>query len=340
MSGVRLWQPFSTVSKALRLCSQSVVKFRVVSVTLLTFGLFCYVRLWTWNSIPHDQVAPQKYVGFSLSWGRMGNQLFHLITGYGIARSLGRVHYIPYSTLLAHVNRYLIEFDRIFPELRKSYIIMPKGSVETKVPFVRSCCAYDNPKRYLNHSATYLHLKFAYGQNPRFFEDYLDDVRQLLRFSSAITKEGDYQLRALDVPLNSTLCIHIRRGDFVDMKVDTNVNETIRAVNDISGRMGTSRFMIFGDDQEFMRNLSHLIISSQNISEDAVLISNFSEAMDLYLSSRLCNSFLITAATSTFGWWLAFFIEDQNAVYYLLDNRTHDDKIPSKELFLKTWKEI
>ncbi|VDL76456.1 unnamed protein product [Nippostrongylus brasiliensis] len=268
---------------------QSVVKFRVVSVTLLTFGLFCYVRLWTWNSIPHDQVAPQKYVGFSLSWGRMGNQLFHLITGYGIARSLGRVHYIPYSTLLAHVNRYLIEFDRIFPELRKSYIIMP---------------------------------------------DYLDDVRQLLRFSSAITKEGDYQLRALDVPLNSTLCIHIRRGDFVDMKVDTNVNETIRAVNDISGRMGTSRFMIFGDDQEFMRNLSHLIISSQNISEDAVLISNFSEAMDLYLSSRLCNSFLITAATSTFGWWLAFFIEDQNAVYYLLDNRTHDDKIPSKELFL------
>ncbi|WKY12946.1 hypothetical protein Q1695_004062 [Nippostrongylus brasiliensis] len=319
---------------------QEMFGVKIIFITLLTMALFCYIRLWIWHAIPREQVAPPKYVGFSLNWGRMGNQLFHLVTGYGIARTLGRVHYLPKSGPLDHVKRYLKVFDKVFPALRESYVLMPNGSVEARVPFVGSCCGYEDPRRYLNHSATYLHLNFIYGQNPRFFEPYLDDVRRLLKFSEIFAKEGDYQIKTLEAPLNSMMCIHIRRGDFVNIKVETNVNETIRAVNNISEEMRTSRFMIFGDDQGFMRNLSHLIASSRNISENAVLISNFSDTMDLYLSSRLCNSFLITAVTSTFGWWLAFFIENQNAVYYLLDNRRQADKVPSKELFLKPWHPI
>ncbi|VDO68780.1 unnamed protein product [Heligmosomoides polygyrus] len=56
---------------------------------------------------------------------------------------------------------------------------------------------------------------------------------------------------------------------------------------------------------------------------------------DLYISSRMCQSFLITAVTSTFGWWLAFFAPNQEAVYYMPDHRIHGDKVPSKELFLR-----
>ncbi|KAE9412212.1 hypothetical protein Angca_001784, partial [Angiostrongylus cantonensis] len=59
-----------------------------------------------------------------------------------------------------------------------------------------------------------------------------------------------------------------------------------------------------------------------------------SEEVDFYLASRVCGAFLITAPTTTFGWWLAFFIPDQDAVFYSNDNRSMGDKVISKDLFL------
>ncbi|KAJ1349997.1 hypothetical protein KIN20_005693 [Parelaphostrongylus tenuis] len=91
--------------------------------------------------------------------------------------------------------------------------------------------------------------------------------------------------------------------DFIVRNISTNVNETVRVANKIA-------------------------------KQQAAFVSNFNEVTDLYLASKVCRSFLITAPTSTFGWWLAFFIKDQNAVFYLPDNHIHGDKIPSKELFL------
>ncbi|KIH52285.1 hypothetical protein ANCDUO_17614 [Ancylostoma duodenale] len=95
-----------------------------------------------------------------------------------------------------------------------------------------------------------------------------------------------------------------------------------------------SRFLIFGDDKEFMRNMSHEIVADGHWKANAAYVSEFDEYTDLYAASRMCEAFLITAVTSSFGWWLAFFIPDQNAVYYLPDTRKHADKTPSKELFL------
>ncbi|EPB75843.1 hypothetical protein ANCCEY_05083 [Ancylostoma ceylanicum] len=66
----------------------------------------------------------------------------------------------------------------------------------------------------------------------------------------------------------------------------------------------------------------------------AVLVSKFNPYVDLYVSSKLCEAFLITAATSTFGWWLAFFAPGQDAVYYMPDTKPHSNKRASEELFL------
>ncbi|CAJ0607874.1 unnamed protein product [Cylicocyclus nassatus] len=95
-------------------------------------------------------------------------------------------------------------------------------------------------------------------------------------------------------------------GDFVIRRISTDMNITVEAANKIAKKM-------------------------------AVAISKYKDYLDLFLASQLCSSFLITAATSTFGWWLAFFVQNQNAVYYLNDTRRHADKVPSKELFLKSW---
>ncbi|EPB77609.1 hypothetical protein ANCCEY_03281 [Ancylostoma ceylanicum] len=118
------------------------------------------------------------------------------------------------------------------------------------------------------------------------------------------------------------------------MNVATDMNSTVEAANDIARLKGLSRFLIFGDDKNFMNEMSLSIVNRGNWSEDAVLISKFDEYMDLYVSSQLCRSFLISAVTSTFGWWLAFFAYGQNAIYYMPDERIQVDKVPDGELFL------
>lgn len=238
------------------------------------------------------------------------------------------------------VLKYLEDFKEIFPLLEHTYVIAPNGTSDSVVPFAGSCCTYDDPRRLSDHPATYLHLDVMYGQNPRYFKEYLDDVRRILRFSSDVCERGDDLIDSLNLTRNSMVCVHNRRTDFVERNVATDVDKTVLAANTVALKMGTRRFLLFGDDQEFMHNLSHLIMESEKSQEGAVLISNFTEAMDLYVSSQVCRSILISAMTSTFAWWLAFFVADQNAVFYIPDNKPQGDKLPSQELLLDSWQRI
>ncbi|KAL6737445.1 hypothetical protein Aduo_011088 [Ancylostoma duodenale] len=279
----------------------------------------------------------EKYVGFHLSRGRLGNQLFHLVTGYGIARTLGRKHYFPNEGHKSHVLNYLQQITNVFPRLKDTYVFAPVSVNQTVVRFANSCCVYENPLRLWNNNARYLLLDFYFGQNPRYFVNYMSEIRKLLQFSNNYRREGNYMVDLLRMNYSNLMCIHIRRTDFVGINVATDMKSTVDAANNIARQRGLSKFLIFGDDKNFMHKMSLSIIKKGNWSEDAVIVSKFNEYMDLYVSSQLCRSFLISAATSTFGWWLAFFAYGQDAVYYMPDERIQVDKVPDGELFLKTW---
>ncbi|EYC28009.1 hypothetical protein Y032_0008g286 [Ancylostoma ceylanicum] len=101
---------------------------------------------------------------------------------------------------------------------------------------------------------------------------------------------------------------------------------------------GLSKFLIFGDDKDFMKSLATQLVRSPSDQTQTVRISEFSEIADLYISYRLCSAFLMSAASSTFGWWLAFFSQDQNSVFYYKDKRPTDDyKLLKDEFQLKSW---
>ncbi|CAJ0608156.1 unnamed protein product [Cylicocyclus nassatus] len=189
-----------------------------------------------------------------------------MITGYGIARTMNRIHYLPYEgRVRIHVEKYLIYLERIFPRLKQTYVLAKRGTEQRKVRFASSCCTYYDP-------------------------------------------------------LRKHIC--------------TSLNTTVKAANTIARKMNISHFIVFGDDHKFMTSLSKAIVNDGGWKKDAVAVSKYKEYLDLFLASQLCSSFLITAVTSTFGWWLAFFVPNQNAIYYLNDTRRHADKRPNKELFL------
>ncbi|KIH53244.1 hypothetical protein ANCDUO_16634 [Ancylostoma duodenale] len=170
--------------------------------------------------------------------------------------------------------------------------------------------------------------------------EYLPEVRKILQFSEELQRNGSKVVERLMRTHSNCMCIHIRMTDFVDRNISTDMTATVRAANDIAEKkagsvhLNISQFLIFGDHERFMRAMAEEIVEEGHWKANAVLISEFNEAVDLYVASRMCKAFLIAAFTSSFGWWLAFFIPDQTAVYYLPDTRKHGDKVPSKELFL------
>ncbi|RCN43414.1 hypothetical protein ANCCAN_10605 [Ancylostoma caninum] len=294
------------------------------------------MNIYNWQPYKKKTI-PTKFVGFHLTYGRVGNQLFHLITGYGIARTLKRTHYLPYEDgMIQHVEKYLKSFKKVFPRLEQTYVIAQnRTDDEVIVPFAfGSCCVYDEPLRLINLTDKYLLLNFGYGQNPSYFEKYLPDVRNILQFSEEMQRNGSEVIDPLMMDYSNSLCIHIRRTDFIERNISTDMMTAVRAANSIARKKNISRFVIFGDDKDFMRDMSQEIVEEGHWKANAALVSEFDEYTDLYAASRMCKAFLITAVTSSFGWWLAFFIPDQNNVYYLPDTRNHADKIPSKELFL------
>ncbi|EYC19396.1 hypothetical protein Y032_0024g1063 [Ancylostoma ceylanicum] len=154
--------------------------------------------IWLENWSPMDiSDSNQKFVRFHLNEGRLGNQLFHFISGYGIARMLRRKHYLPHLNETDYVLKNLKNMTKAFPRLQETYVVAPEDINETVVPFADSCCDYDNPFRLSNDNATYLLLDFVYAQNPQYFEKYLPDVRNILQFSSDYRREGDYMIDLL-----------------------------------------------------------------------------------------------------------------------------------------------
>ncbi|PIO62754.1 hypothetical protein TELCIR_15674, partial [Teladorsagia circumcincta] len=131
----------------------------------------------------------------------------------------------------------------------------------------------------------------------------------------------------------TAMCAHIRRSDFVELDVATDLHKSVRDMESIALQQGLSDYLIFGDDVDFMRRM---VESLGNIKREQVraLFSTNSEGIDLYVASRACGAMLITAPTSTFGWWLAFFTPNQNSVFYSNDKRRMADKVPQKSLFL------
>ncbi|KAK6727893.1 hypothetical protein RB195_005515 [Necator americanus] len=276
----------------------------------------------------HVRLKNQKFVALKPNHERLGNQLYQLASGFGIARKLGRTLYYPLAEGAAENLRcYLSLIQATFPRTGTIYRIIPKHLVEqTSVPFAvdengkRTCCRYDDPSRFIGHPAKFLLLEMSFAQNSKYFEDYLFELRWLFNFSSQSENEGNLRLRQLNID-NSTefMCVHIRRTDFLSYGVESNLNSTLTATKNIAMKKGLSNFLIFGDDQEFMRSLAAKLVDDTMFGHSkTVRASAFSEMTDLYISYSVCSAFLM--------------------IYYYKDRRPTDDyKLLKDEFALKSW---
>ncbi|VDK49674.1 unnamed protein product [Cylicostephanus goldi] len=149
------------------------------------------------------------------------------------------------------------------------------------------------------------------------------------------------------------MCVHIRRSDYLDFGVNSDLPSTLRAAEDIAakkwlvvsnganfggGNFGApvdvrhcflfvgsnltryvknlTNYLIFGDDKKFMEKLALLLSTNNSGQERVVRSSTFPEITDFYVAHRFCKAFFMRVPTSTFAWWLAFFSRDQDSIFY------------------------
>ncbi|KAK5984852.1 hypothetical protein GCK32_009639 [Trichostrongylus colubriformis] len=244
------------------------------------------------------------------------------------------------SSLLNHITSVHSKIEKTFPRFVETFTVLDVWN-EHRVPFAQrngrmSCCEYEDPSRLKNRTEQFLVLEFNYAQNVRYFEDILPEIRQLLEFSEDVQQEGDKVLQRWTLTNATAMCAHIRRTDFVKLAIATDFQKAVHDMMSIAHQQGLSDYLIFGDDADFMRRMVEELTKSSRGQK--VLFSTNSEEIDFYVASRACGAMLITAPVSTFGWWLAFFTPNQNAVFYSNDKRLLGDKVAQKDSFLSSWK--
>ncbi|WKX98744.1 hypothetical protein Q1695_013990 [Nippostrongylus brasiliensis] len=288
--------------------------------------------------------------------------MYRLLSGYGIARRLNRSLFFLHDSFDKRVLGYYCEMGQAFAKLANDSTLMRSTSLPglekidgcNHVPFniisneaeytivplatdhegVPICYNYEDPSRYADHPAKSLMLNQIFAQNVRYFYDYLPEIRSLLEFSPHLQQRGERILEQLGSNITNAMCVHLRQGDYA-FGSPLNSTLTLSAMRLLASRHNLSRYFLFGDDQSYMKGLASELT---NLKEGKIAAySVYDEFEDFYLASRLCDSFLIARSVSTFGWWLAFFVQNQNAVYYMYGSK-YDRRIP--EFFLPEWKQL
>ena len=57
---------------------------------------------------------------------------------------------------------------------------------------------------------------------------------------------------------------------------------------------------------------------------------------DIYFSTKICNTLIITASVSTFGWWIGYLLNDIKSQIYFYDD-FDDNTIFQRKDFLPEW---
>ncbi|CAJ0592512.1 unnamed protein product [Cylicocyclus nassatus] len=237
---------------------------------------------------------PVKYLALKPIRHRLGNQLFHFASGYGIARKLRRKLYYAMPGDNNRTLYYLDKITEIFPKTKVAFEILPREQI--------------NPVSVRFYNGTKW-LVICCG----FFD------------TSKNNKTG-------------TMCVHIRRNDFFRLGLESDLFGTLQATKSIAADKGLRQYLIFGDDKDFMSSLADELIKNSSETPVKVVISTFSEFTDLYIASRVCDAFLLSAVGSTFGWWLAFLTKNQNAVYIYKTGRKNEEfRFNEDDFLLKTW---
>ncbi|CAB3402002.1 unnamed protein product [Caenorhabditis bovis] len=322
--------------------------------TLLLFTYFLALTGIVWFSKKtrtiHERMATTRQESptlrifmYGTKYGQMGNVFFELAALLGIADTLGRVPVIDSNDLLAWDALYDYTGNR-FPRLLEQFnaLHVPKDDLKM-VNITEFCCVYGKTHELKNETARHLMIRGIHFQSFKYFDHMRSEIRSIFQPSTPLFQFSE-KLLPNEYKNDFIICPHIRRGDFETSSYHnpSSAEFTLKATEFLIKKYLKTHpkitVMVFGNDHIWSTE------TFSEISEYNIFISKgMSVAVDIAFASSYCDVVLITAPSSTFGWWLGY-LAKENAVVYYRDISEAGDKMKAhmieEDYYPPSWKKL
>jgi len=230
--------------------------------------------------------------------GGLGNNLFQIANAYALSEKYNLNLSIDYSldnaanykdnTFRPHYTNTI--FSRIKNE--PAQLINPQIHRESSFEYTQPSVTTNNDVFIEGHFQSY-----------KYFDDYRSGILDLLQPTDEVNTYLNTKYAHI-INNNNTVGVHIRRGDYLKYSHhhhNLSINYYKNAINYFIHDNPT--FIIFSDDIAWCKE--HFV------GDNFIFIEGETDVVDLYLMS-MCKHAIIS--NSTFGWWGAWLIQNQNKV--------------------------
>ena len=221
--------------------------------------------------------------------GGLCNQIFQIVVAYAQSRRIKGVFRIRRNKLYEdHRPLYWDSFFHLFTPY--SYNSLPELKTITDA----------EPTKYQQLPLQSCHL-YGYFQSPKYFQEYSEEIRQLLAPPPTILQKIKDKYRFLLEKKDRLVVVHARRTDYCE-KASFHGPLTIEYYQEAKKRLCVEKpfFLLCADDTKFWQD-TKLFIENEHY-----LLENEDDVTTLHLLSQF---FYFIIANSTFSWWGAWLAE-------------------------------
>jgi Glycosyl transferase family 11 len=131
-----------------------------------------------------------------------------------------------------------------------------------------------------------------------------------------------------DINTTDSVCLHIRRGDYLNVGWALDMKYYDNAINAIAQKITTPKFYIFSDDIDWVKQNFDYV---KKYSHQFIELTDNERNINEFRLMQLCKHFIM--ANSTFSWWASWLNTNPNKMIlypdrwnlmdYLTDNEVH-----------------
>uniref|UniRef100_A0A1I7SA15 L-Fucosyltransferase n=1 Tax=Bursaphelenchus xylophilus TaxID=6326 RepID=A0A1I7SA15_BURXY len=162
-----------------------------------------------------------------------------------------------------------------------------------------------------------------YFQSFGYFHQFKQRIRKIFAPSTEIKRLiDDYDKTVFKGDRSHKLCIHLRDFEKGRFK-KSNVTWTFEAAKFIIQHLKTQHnienisVVVFSDNKNYSQTIAEQLVNEGSISK-AYAPTGMNRGTEMVLGQTKCQSMILTTIGSTFGWWMAYFMEEeaQKRVFY------------------------
>ncbi|XGW01188.1 hypothetical protein V3C99_013841 [Haemonchus contortus] len=323
-------------------------RWSLVLVTTSAIYLLIALQIISLDFDDHGRPSERCLVGSlhaTENNGGIGNVMFELLGFISIAKQLNRIPTISSPMMINRLKEITEYFPHITSHIKESSLCQKSVPIYTPLEY---CCRYDRriiDKLKGRNSIRSISVRLRYLQTYKHLWNLSHaELFHAIQGSESAVLIAENNLFSKHVPNRTALniCVHTRRGDFAEssMHLPSDSHFTIAAIQFIikKARLEDSRIpyiYLFTDNTEWTTEKVMKPFAQLNISSIVPEVAHVHEGSppnaEWEFSRMYCDRVLLTAATSTYGWWLGFLSRGQRVYYnkrYVRPGVRNDEFLP------------